>query len=105
MLTNAHLVAPVRHADDDQADSRPRVEPAVEQAQLGRARLIWRKPSAARRLATRLLGTLKLDPDLAVDIQHTQVLVPAVFHNRGPAIPTAILTPTKNSVHDSERAV
>jgi hypothetical protein len=53
----------------------------------------------------RSLDTLKLHPDLAVPIQHTQVLVPAVFHNRGPAIPTAILTPTKNSVYDSEHAV
>jgi hypothetical protein len=52
----------------------------------------------------RLLGTLKLDPDLAVYLQHTQVLVPAVLHNGDPSIPTAILTPAKNSVHDTERA-
>jgi hypothetical protein len=38
VLTNAHLEALVCHADDDQADPRPRVEPAVEQLQLRRAR-------------------------------------------------------------------
>ena len=39
MLADGHLEALVRHADDYQANPRSRVEPAVEQAQLWRARL------------------------------------------------------------------
>jgi hypothetical protein len=39
VLADAHLEALVRHPDDDQADPRPRVEPAVEQPQFGRAGL------------------------------------------------------------------
>jgi hypothetical protein len=38
MLTEADLIALVRHADDDQADAAQGVEPAVEQPQLWSAR-------------------------------------------------------------------
>jgi hypothetical protein len=36
MLAEADLIALVRHADDDQPDARPGVEPAVDEGQLGR---------------------------------------------------------------------
>ena len=44
VLADAHLEALVRRPDDDQADPRPRVEPPVEQAQLGRARRDLEEP-------------------------------------------------------------
>jgi hypothetical protein len=37
VLSQAHLTSLVRHADDDQANAGPRVEPVVHQPQLGHA--------------------------------------------------------------------
>jgi hypothetical protein len=92
-------------AHSDEPDAGPGIEPAVQEPQLGRPGLELQESERGARVATRLLGTLKLDPDLAVYIQQTQVLVPTVLHDRDPPIPTAILTPPRNSVHDSEHAV
>jgi hypothetical protein len=37
VFSQAHLEALAPHPDDDEADAGPSVEPAVQQAQLGRA--------------------------------------------------------------------
>jgi hypothetical protein len=36
MLTEAHLTALVRHSNDDEPDTCPRVEPAVDKREFGR---------------------------------------------------------------------